>query len=83
VFYAFKGPAGKEYWSLLLSDSGILVLAFIVNRVLARGALAKVRRATEEEIRAIHEDGELLGELESRLKKLCSDYHIPYVDPAP
>jgi hypothetical protein len=83
VFYAFKGPADKEYWSLLLSDSGILVLAFIVNRLLARGALGKVRRATEEEIRAIHEDGKLLGELESRLRKLCSDYHIPYVDPVP
>ena len=83
VFYAFKGPADKEYWSLLLSDSGVLAVAFIVNRLFARGALGKVRRETEEEIRAIHEDKKLRDELKSRLRELCSNYHIPYIDSPP
>jgi hypothetical protein len=74
----FIGPADAGYRTLLISDSGILVVCFIVNRVLARAALGKIRRATEEEIRAIHEDEKLLAELESRLKNLCSDYSIPY-----
>jgi hypothetical protein len=55
-----------------------LVLAFLLNRVWTRHTLGKVRRATEEEIRAIHEDPKLSAELESRLKTLCSNYRIPY-----
>ena len=76
--YAFSGPADLGYRTLLLGDCGILILLFLVNRLWAGHALAKVRRATEEEIRAIHADGTLLAELESRLKNLCSNYSIPY-----
>jgi hypothetical protein len=76
--YSFVGPDSVEYRMLLLKDAGILTVAFILNRFFKRIALNKVRRATEEEIRSIHEDKSLLGELESRLKKLCSDYQIPY-----
>jgi hypothetical protein len=76
--YAFIGPADAAYRTLLLSDCGVLIVVFLINRLWTRHALAKVRRATEEEIRAIHADVTLLGELESRLKKLCVNYSIPY-----
>jgi hypothetical protein len=76
--YALLGPTDIEYRTLLLTDCGILILAFLLNRVWTRHALAKVRRATEEEIRSIHEDDKLCTELESRLKTLCSNYNIPY-----
>jgi hypothetical protein len=76
--YALLGPSDVGYRTLLLKDCGILVLAFLLNRVWTRHTLGKVRRATEEEIRAIHEDQKLSAELESRLKTLCSNYRIPY-----
>jgi hypothetical protein len=83
AIYAYRGPADSAYRGLLLKDCGILVLAFLLNKWLTRVALGKVRRATEEEIRAIHEDEKLRGELESRLRALCSNYHIPYIESAP
>jgi hypothetical protein len=76
--YAILGPTDREYRTKLLSDCGILVVAFLLNRLWARFALAKVRRATEDEIRAIHEDPKLLGDLEARMKALCANYNIPY-----
>jgi hypothetical protein len=76
--YAWIGPADAAYRSTLLRDCGTLIVAFLINRLWARMALRKVRHATEEEIRAIHENPDLLSDLETRLKALCANYNIPY-----
>jgi hypothetical protein len=54
----------------------ILIIAFILNRIWAKGSLKSVREATENEIRAIHEKH--LVELDANLKNLCQDFSIPY-----
>ena len=77
-FYRFKSPAELTYRSMLLTDLLVLCGLFALNRMWARFSKAKVRRATEEEIRAIHDNAELLKALGERLVKLCSDYSIPY-----
>jgi hypothetical protein len=78
TFYSIVGPSELGYRTVLLSDCGILVAAFLLNRLWTRFALTKVRRATEEEIRAIHEAPTLLADLERRLKSVCANYNIPY-----
>jgi hypothetical protein len=76
--YSVIGPADVGYRTILLNDCGILIVAFLLNRLWSRFALAKVRRATEEEIRSIHEDSNMLADLERRLITLCGNYNIPY-----
>jgi hypothetical protein len=78
VWYRAKGPGDLSYRSTLLNDVLIVFLCFLLNRLWIRSSREKVRRATDEEIRAIHDDPKLLQDLEQRIEKLCSDYSIPY-----
>jgi hypothetical protein len=78
TIYSVVGPNNVGYRTLLLNDCGILLVLFLINRLWTRLVLAKVRRATEDEIRAIHEDQKLLADLEGKLKTVCKNYGIPY-----
>lgn len=78
VVYRFTGPAQIAYRTKLLNVCLILALAFLVNRLWRRHSLKNVRIATEDEIRAIHDNPELNTDLKNRLVKLCFDYGIPY-----
>lgn len=78
VLYRYQGPATLAYRTQLLNDCVVVGCCFILNRVWARSSKEKVRRATEEEIRAIHDDAALLKDLERRLGLVCHDYSIPY-----
>jgi hypothetical protein len=78
VFYRFRGPATLDYRTQLLNDCVVVGCCFILNRAWVRSSQEKVRRATEEEIRAIHDDPALLKDLERRLGQACRDYAIPY-----
>jgi hypothetical protein len=78
IFYRFKGPTDLNYRGILLNDAIVIFLCIVLNRIWIRFSREKVRRATEEEIRAIHDDPQLLQDLEQRLKQLCSSYSIPF-----
>jgi hypothetical protein len=78
VLYRYQGPATLTYRTQLLDDFVVVGCFFILNRVWAHSSKGKVRRATEEEIRAIHGDAVLLKDLECRLGRVCHDYSIPY-----
>jgi hypothetical protein len=82
VIYRIWGPVDLMYRTILLNNTILLIGVFIINRYFARKSLGPVREATTEEIKDIHEKPELLAELGERLKKLCSDYKIPYSEPA-
>lgn len=78
VYYGSRGPVDVSYRTTLFNDLVIVIVAFIVNRAWARASLGKVRRATEEEIRAILDNADLRNDLERRLVRICQDYSIPY-----
>ncbi len=78
MFYRYQGPTDLAYRTLLLNDFITVSGALVLNRAWVRSAREKVRRATEEEIRAIHDDAGLRQDLENRLIKVCNDYSIPY-----
>ena len=80
AFYRFFGPPETGYRTRLLTNLLLLVIAFLVNRLWVRRSLNKVRRATEDEIRAIHEDDNLRQELKARLTSVSDDYQIPRDD---
>jgi hypothetical protein len=77
IVYRFVGPAELGYRTRLLNDFLILVAAILVNRLWIRASLLKVRKATEDEIRAIHDDSDLRDELKGQLSDVCKDYLIP------
>jgi hypothetical protein len=76
--YRFVGPPDLAYRTALLTNCLIVGFVFIGNRLAMQRYLALVRTATSEEIRAIHEDPELVADLGCRLANLCSDYGVPY-----
>jgi len=78
IIFHYRGPIALAYRTMLFDSLMIVIAAFLLNRVWARTSLAKVRRATEEEIWAILENPDLKSDLERRLKSLCEDYSIPY-----
>jgi hypothetical protein len=78
VLYRFAGPTDVGFRTMLLNDFIVVTCGFLLNRLWARSSREKVRRATEDEIRAIHDDPALQQELERRLVRLCQDYSIPY-----
>lgn len=78
ITFRYRGPIDLGYRTMLFDSLVIVITAFLLNRIWARASLAKVRRATEEEIWAILEDSGLKSDLEKRLKSLCGDYSIPY-----
>ncbi|MDE3181259.1 MAG: hypothetical protein KGM47_16570 [Acidobacteriota bacterium] len=80
VYYGFRGPADVYYRTTLFNDLVIVIVAFFVNRAWVRSSLVKVRRATEEEIRAILDDDKLKSDLGCRLQLICQDYSIPYAE---
>ena len=80
VVYRFAGAAELAHLEKLLWASVVLAACFLVNRLWRGHSLAKVRSATEEEIRAIHHNPELKADLKNRLKELCADYDIPYAE---
>jgi hypothetical protein len=77
----FVGPADSSYRTQLLSDLLIIIGMWILNRIWIRAGREKVRRATEDEIAAIHDDEVLKRQLGEKLRQLCVDYSIPYVSP--
>jgi hypothetical protein len=76
ILYFIFYPADPTYIQSLANSFCILIIAFILNRIWAKGSLKSVREATENEIRAIHEKH--LVELDANLKNLCQDFSIPY-----
>jgi hypothetical protein len=73
LFYPLEPP----YIHTLANSFCVLFIVFILNRIWAKISLRSVRDATENEIRAIHENH--LDELEAKLRILCKSYSIPYV----
>lgn len=82
VLYRYWGPADLGYRTLLIDDLLIIGFCFLLNRVWVRSSTEKVRRATEEEIMAIHDDVALKQDLENRLIQFCKNYSIPYASAA-
>jgi len=78
VVYRYEGPFDLIYRTVLLNDFIAVTCAFILNRAWVRSSREKVRRSTEGEIQAIHNDPTLRQDLERRLVRICSDYSIPY-----
>ncbi len=78
MVFRFFGPADLQYRTVLLNDLIVMGVAWVVNRIWVQSSRGKVRRATEDEIRAIHEDEDLRADLERRLKQLCRNYSVPY-----
>jgi hypothetical protein len=78
IFYRYCGPAESAYRTMLFDNLAFVVAAFVLNRAWVRASIAKVRRATEEEIWAILDDPALRSDLERHLQRLCKDYSIPY-----
>jgi hypothetical protein len=78
VVYRYLGPADLAYRTRLLDVFVAVGCGLILNRMWAGSSKEKVRHATEEEIRAIHDDAALLKDLDRRLGRVCRDYSIPY-----
>ena len=66
--------------SVLTTSITVLLVLFVLNRIWRNRIIKRVRSATYDEIKSIHEDEELLKELELKLKTLCKDYNVPYND---
>ena len=81
VICRFTVPSDLIYRTLLLSDLLVIIGAWLLNRIWVRASREKVRRATEDEIAAIHSDQGLLQDLQAKLQDLCRDYSIPYDAP--
>jgi hypothetical protein len=78
IAYSRWGPVELGYRMRLFNDLVAVFVAFALNRWWVGISRAKVRRATEEEIRAILDDPNLRGDLERRLVEVCRDYSVPY-----
>lgn len=76
VAFHYFGPGTAAYQMRLLEGVFLLCLLLLLNRAWVRAAREKVRRATEEEILAIHNN--FKQELQKRLTTLCTDYALPY-----
>lgn len=77
----FLGPSDLSYRTALLNDLLVVSGIWLLNRIWIWTSREKVRRATEDEIAAIHGDENLLRQLEDKLRQLCHDYSIPYGRP--
>jgi hypothetical protein len=82
IFYRWMGPDDLQYRTSLLTSGIIIAVVFLLNRCLAHATLSKVRSATADEIRSIHDQTALVDELKSRLKSLCENYKIPFREAA-
>lgn len=78
LWYSWLPITGQNYQTLLWRTNTILVIFFILNRIWVSVSRENVRKATDEEIKAIH--SQYMPELEGRIKKTCADYQIPYVE---
>jgi len=78
ALYRAFGPNDPSYRTRLVTDLLILAVAFLLNRLWSRSILVKVRHATEQEIRAIHENKDLRADLKARLIALCTQYNVWY-----
>jgi hypothetical protein len=76
--YAFVGQGARADPRHLLNTLLVATGLFCFNRLLVRTSRAGVRRATATEIAEIHSSGDLMGDLERRLKTLCAEYKIPF-----
>jgi hypothetical protein len=78
IYYGFRGPVDLAYRTTLFNDMALFMVLFLLNRIWVRASRSKVRRATEDEIRAILDSDELRNDLERRLVRICQDYAVPY-----
>lgn len=68
----FVGPSDLSYRTALLSDLLIVIGIWLLSRIWIQASREKVRRATEDEIAAIHRDADLLQQLEQKLQQLSA-----------
>ncbi len=74
----FGGSASYDqtYNTRLIRSIVVLIVAFVLNRIWVRTSRESTRRATEEEIEAIHADHG--ADFESRLRDICREYGVLY-----